>query len=84
MAVRFQLRKIGGAHCIAIEDDLTYPMVRPVYVTVRFWLVKMMMYHCRIKLDSLPPPSSPLQHYISGMAAGLGQTTYTLHGELPP
>jgi hypothetical protein len=68
MVVRLQLQKMNGSHYIAVEEDFVHPMVRPIYVTARFWLVTM-MYHYRIKLDYLPPPSCLLQHCISGLAA---------------
>lgn len=32
MVVRLQLRKINGLHYIAIEEDMTHPIVRPIYV----------------------------------------------------
>ena len=55
-------KSVDLTHGMAIEVDLAHPMVR-IYVTVRFWLVKM-IYHYRMNLDSLPPPFRPLQHCI--------------------
>lgn len=55
MVVRMQLRKTSGLHYIMMEEDLTHPMVRPIYVTLRFRLIIFFAgsnWVCR-----LPPPA---------------------------
>ncbi|KAH0827885.1 hypothetical protein J3R83DRAFT_3513 [Lanmaoa asiatica] len=59
MIVRLQLRKTNGSHYIMLEEDLTHPMVRPIFVTSRFWRV-MISYHRRINLGFLASPLLPL------------------------